>query len=47
MGVPTPEVGHTAAVLRREDHEVHNDKLWHWKKKNRKMVYGFGRDAEI
>ena len=27
MGVPTSEVGYTAAMLRREDHEVHKD-MW-------------------
>ena len=36
MGVPTSEVGYTAAMLRREDNEVHKD-MWHWEeKKNRK-----------
>jgi len=33
MGVPTSEVGYTAAMLRREDHEVHKDMWWHWRKK--------------
>ena len=27
MGVPTSEVGYTAAMPRREDHEVHKD-MW-------------------
>ena len=27
MGVPTPEVGYTSAMPRREEHEVHND-MW-------------------
>ena len=27
MGVPTPEVGYTNAMPRREDHEVHKD-MW-------------------
>jgi len=31
MDVPTSEVGYTAAVSRREDHEVHED-MW-WEKK--------------
>jgi hypothetical protein len=30
MGVPTSEVGYTAAMHRREDHEV---MWWHWIKK--------------
>jgi len=30
MGVPTSEVGYTAAMPRREDHEVHKDMWWHW-----------------
>ena len=31
MGVPTSEVGYTAAMSRREDHEVHKDMWWgHW-----------------
>jgi len=35
MGVPTPEVGYTPAMPRREDHEVHKDMWWgHWIKKN-------------
>jgi hypothetical protein len=33
MGVPTPEVGYTAAMPRREDHEVHKDVWWHWTSK--------------
>jgi len=33
MGVPTSEVGYTAAMPRREDHEVHKDMWWHWTKK--------------
>jgi len=32
MGVPTSEVGYTAVMLRREDHEVHKDMWWwHWR----------------
>ena len=35
MGVPTSAVGYTAAMSRREDHEVHKDMWWgHWIKKN-------------
>ena len=31
MGVPTSEVGYTAAMSRREDHEDHKDMWWgHW-----------------
>ena len=30
MGVPTSEVGYTAAMPRREDHEVYKDMWWHW-----------------
>jgi len=33
MDVPTSEVGYTAAMTRREDHEVHKDMWWHWTKK--------------
>ena len=33
MGVPTSEVGYTAAMPRREDHEVHKDMWGHWTKK--------------
>ena len=39
MGVPTSEVGYTAAMPSREDHEVHKDMWWHWtnKKKSSKL----------
>ena len=30
MGVPTSEVGYSAAMSRREDHEVHKDMWWYW-----------------
>ena len=33
MGVPTSEVGYTAAMPRTEEHEVHKDMWWHWTKK--------------
>jgi hypothetical protein len=33
MGVPTSEVGYTAAMPRREDQKVHKDMRWHWTKK--------------
>jgi len=34
MGVPTSAVGYTAAMPRREDHEVHKDMWWgHWTEK--------------
>jgi hypothetical protein len=34
MGVPTSEVGDTAAMPRREDYDVHKDMWWgHWEKK--------------
>ena len=41
MGVPTSEVSYTAAMPRREDHEVHKDMWWgHWtKKKNLLNVF--------
>jgi hypothetical protein len=32
-GVPNSEAGYTAAMPRREDHEVHKDMWWHWTKK--------------
>ena len=35
MGVPNSEVGYTAAMHRREDHEIHKDMWWgHWTEKN-------------
>jgi len=37
MGVPTSEVGYTAAMPRREDHEVHMD-MW-WYGTNKKFVF--------
>jgi hypothetical protein len=37
MGVPTSEVGYTAAMTRREDHEVHKDMWRHWTKKYIKL----------
>jgi len=37
MGVPTSEIGYTAAMPRREDHEVHKDMWRHWGKKKRKI----------
>jgi hypothetical protein len=39
MGVPTSEVGYTTAVPRRENHEVHKDKWWHWGKKCKRTPY--------
>ena len=30
MGVPNSEVGYTAAMSRREDHEVPKGMGWHW-----------------
>ena len=33
MGIPTSEAGYTAAMSRREDHEVHKDMWWQWTKK--------------
>ena len=38
MGVPTSEVGYTAAMSRREDHEVHKDMWWgHWTQKRKRF----------
>ena len=45
MGVPTSAVGYTAAMPRREDHEVHKDTWWgHWtnKKDTNKPVFLYG-----
>ena len=39
MGVPTSEVGYTAAMSRREDHEVHKDMWWHWAQKEHCKVF--------
>ena len=37
MGVPTSEVGYTAAMAGRVDHEVHKDMWWgYWTKKRKK-----------
>ena len=47
MGVPTSEVGYTAAMLRREDHEVHKDMLWHWTKKTVILLTGGRGRMEI
>ena len=30
MGVPISEAGYTIATTRREDHEVHKNRWWHW-----------------
>ena len=30
MGAPTSEVGYTIATTRRENHEVHKNRWWHW-----------------
>jgi len=32
MDVPNSEVGYTAVMPKREDHEVHKDMWWHWTK---------------
>ena len=37
MGVPASEVGYTAVMPRREDHEVHKDMWGHWT--NKKDIY--------
>jgi hypothetical protein len=34
MGIPTSEVGYTIATTRRENHEVHKNRWWHWRGKN-------------
>jgi len=40
MGVPTSEVGYTAAMSGRVDHEVHKDMWWgYWTKKKKKEKY--------
>jgi len=39
MGVPTSEVGYTPAMPRKEDHEVHKDMWWHWKKERKTLKY--------
>ena len=46
MGVPTPEVGYTAAMPRREDNEVHKDMWWHWTKKKQWRDDGLYSDIE-
>ena len=43
MGVPTSEVGYTIATARRENHEVHKNRWWHWRKK-KKTVHGTERE---
>ena len=44
MGVPTLEVGYTAAMPRREDHEVHKYMWWHWGKRKIKKFKRIGYD---
>jgi hypothetical protein len=40
MGDPTSEVGYTIATTRRENHEVHKNRLWQWRKKRgKKYIY--------
>jgi len=39
MGVPTSEVGYTIATTRREDHEVHKNRWWHWREREEKETY--------
>ena len=41
VGVPTSEVGYTAAMHRREDHEVYKDMWWHWTQKEITFVHLF------
>jgi hypothetical protein len=38
MGFPNSEVGYTAAMPRREDHEAHKDMWWHWTHKKRSYI---------
>jgi len=47
MGVPTSEVGYTAAMPSREDHEVHKDMWWHWTHKNRRYNYNYYKIFKI
>ena len=35
MGAPTSEVGYTIATTRREKHEVHKNRWWHWEIKKK------------
>ena len=35
MGLPNSEVGYTIATTRRENHEVHKNRWWHWEKKKK------------
>ena len=41
MGVPTSEVGYTIATTRRENHEVHKNRWWHWGGKNGTIAFVF------
>jgi len=50
MGVPTSDVSYTAAMPRREDHEVHKDMWWgHWIKKNyvEGVIWGREKNNDI
>jgi hypothetical protein len=46
MGVPTLAVGYTAAMPRREDHEVHKEMWRHWAKTKWDYVYAMFMDRE-
>jgi len=39
MEGPTSEVGYTAAMPRREDHEVHKDMWGHWTKEKHFFIF--------
>jgi hypothetical protein len=35
MGVPTSEVGYNIATTRRESHEVHKNRWWQWREREK------------
>ena len=42
MGVPPSEVGYIIATTRRENHEVHKNRCWHWREqKGKDMHYNY------
>jgi len=47
MGLPGSAVGYTAAMPRREDHEVHKDMWWHWGDKNIFVMQTMRVDCDV
>jgi len=45
MGAPNSEVGYSVATTRRENHEVHKNRWWHWERK--KYLFGPHKFANV